>query len=105
MIARHVQHAALLVHAHDAEVAGVSGVVSGLLGLLCGLLEVFTELLLDLEEGGLLVDEVLEEGGGLGGRGGLLVIIEDEAVFVVAVLVQLYYPIAHLRWAIIDIHG
>ena len=63
MVARHVQHAALLVHAHDAEVAVVGGVELGLLGLVGGFLEVFGELLLDLEEGGLLVDEVLEEGG------------------------------------------
>ena len=70
MVARHVQHAALLVHAHDAEVAVVGGVDAGLVGLVGGFLEVFGELLLDLEEGGLLVDEVLEEGGSRGGRGG-----------------------------------
>ena len=51
VVARHVQHAALLVHAHDAEVAVVGGVELGLVGLVGGFLEVFLELLLDLEEG------------------------------------------------------
>ena len=48
VVARHVQHAALLVHAHDAEVAVVGGVDAGLLGLVGGFFEVFGELLLDL---------------------------------------------------------
>ena len=43
--------------------AVVGGVVAGLLGLVGGFLEVVLELLLDLEEGGLLLDEVLEESG------------------------------------------
>ena len=50
VVARQVQHAALLVHAHDAEVAVVGGVEFGLVGLVGGFLEVFSELLLDLEE-------------------------------------------------------
>ena len=41
----------------------VGGVELGLMGLVGGFLEVFGELLLDLEEGGLLVNEALEEGG------------------------------------------
>ena len=44
----------------------VGRVVLGLLGLLRGFVEIIGELLLDFEEGCLLVDEVLEEGG----RGG-----------------------------------
>ena len=38
VVARHVQHAALLVHAHDAKVAVVGGVDAGLVSLLRGFL-------------------------------------------------------------------
>ena len=65
MVARHVQAAPLPVHAHHAEVAVGTVVVvvggDGLLLLRGG--EVVGELLLDLDEGGALGDEVLEEGG------------------------------------------
>ena len=73
------------VHAHDAEVAVVVGVFAGLLSFVGGFFEVVLELLLDLEEGGLLVDEVLEEGGSRGGRGGGCLLVRDDHIFLVAI--------------------
>ena len=62
VVARHVQAAALVVHAHHAEVAvGIVVVVVVVVGVGGG--EVVGELLLlDLDEGGALGDELLEEG-------------------------------------------
>ena len=65
VVARHVQAAALVVHAHHAEVLVCHGIIDGGLLLLRGG-EVVGELLLDLDEGGALGDELLEEGGGGG---------------------------------------
>ena len=42
------------------------------------------ELLLDLEEGGLLVHKVLEEGGGVSGGGGGGLLVRDDHIFLVA---------------------
>ena len=63
MVARHVQAAALVVHAHHAEVAVgiVVVVVGGGGGVVSGEVVVSELLLFDLDEGGALGDELLEE--------------------------------------------
>ena len=67
MVVRHVQAAALVVHAHHAEVAVgfvvVDVVVCVIVGLCGGEVVVGELLLLDLDEGSALGDELLEEGG------------------------------------------
>ena len=72
VVARHVQAAALVVHAHHAEVLVVVLQHIGVL-LLVGRGDVVGELLLDLDEGGALGDELVKEGG-RGGGGGLSLI-------------------------------
>ena len=69
VVARHVQAAALVVHAHHAEVLVVVFQHIGVL-LLVGCGDVVGELLLDLDEGGALGDELVEKGG-RGRRGGV----------------------------------
>ena len=69
MVARHVPAAALVVHADHAEVAvGIVVVVVGVGGGVESGEVVGELLLLDLDEGGALGDELLEEGGGGGWR-------------------------------------